>query len=257
MRSKWLIGLLGVLLCAVAFLGGVYWRGSLEVRQNADPCSTGSPPQSYGVLTSLLREFDDAATLAINLPRELVVDQVGALQAIRRQAEVLSVPNCITEVKGRMVDYMNRIVDLLVAFVGGVSPDLVLHGLESSGDLRDAMEIEMANVTGATVTPYPTLFQFPLPVSGTSQDQPEATSAPTETAVIAIVTNDQGANLRAESNADAAFIAALPPDTQVEVLGASTDRLWVYVKVQDGVTGWLYVPLITLNIPIEEIQLVE
>lgn len=257
MRSKWFIGLLGFLLCAAAFLGGVYWQESLDAKSNADPCSAGSLPQSYGLLNSYLREFDDAATLAINLPRELVVEQVEALQAIRRHAEALPVPSCIINLKARMVDYMNQVVDLLVAFVGGVSPDLVLHGLEGSTVLREAMEIEMANVTGATVTPYPTPFQFPIPVTGSGQDQPVATVVPTETAVIAIVTSDTGANLRAEPNADSGFLIAMPPDTQVQVLGASVDGLWVYVKTSDGVTGWLYVPLISLSTPVETLPVIE
>ncbi len=254
---QWSKGLIIFLLCGAAFFAGAYWQTSLNSKPNTDPCTAGAQSQSYQLLNSLLREFDDAAILAINLPREQVVEQVEAMQSIRRETERLPVPGCLSNLKVRMVDYMNKVVDLLVAFVGGVPPDLVLQALEGTSTLRDDMELEMAKVIGATVTPYPTPFQFAIPVTGSGQEQQVATTAPTETAVMAIVTNDTGANLRAEPNADSGLIAALLPNTQVEVLGVSADRLWVHVTDADGVSGWLYVPLVSLDGDIEALPVIE
>lgn len=254
---QWFKGLLIFIAVAAAFLGGMFWQGGLRPAPTVDPCARGAIPQSYALLNSLLREFDDALTLAINMPRELVVEQVETLQSIRRHAESMAVPGCVAEVKARMVDYMNQVVDLLVAFVGGVNPELVFQGLQSSDRLRDAMELEMAELTGATVTPYPTAFQFPIPVTGSGTGQVTATEPASQATPMAIVSNDQGANLRQEPNSESALIVPLPPETQVQVLGASSDRLWVYIQDETGRTGWLYLELLTLNIPVTELPTVE
>jgi hypothetical protein len=221
-----------------------------------EPCDAGAQSPSYFLLSSQLREFDDASLLAINMPREQVVDQVVALQSIRRETEQMPVPDCAGKLKARMVGYMNQVVDLLVAFVGGVSPDLVFRGLEDSGVLRGAMEGEMAAFVGATLTPYPTPYQFAalvtvvpsIPVTG------EGTGL---AAVMAVVSNERGANLRQEPSSESALVSSLALDTQVEVLGASPDLLWIYVKTSDGLNGWLYAELISVGMAIEDLPVIE
>jgi hypothetical protein len=144
-----------------------------------------------------------------------------------------------------MVAYMNQIVDLVVAFLGGTPPEMIFQGLQGSAGLRQAMEAEMAQVIGATVTPYPTAMQFSLPVTGSSNEI-AATAETSPTTIFAIVSNAQGANLREAPSAESQLLASLPPDTQVSILGVSADGLWFSVQLDDGIIGWLYVSLVTV-----------
>jgi hypothetical protein len=122
------------------------------------------------------------------------------------------------------------------------------------------MEATMADLTGATVTPHPTSFQFSafvtsgpveIPVTGTSE------TPAVQAGVHAIVSSDEGANQRAEPSSDSAFVVALAPQTGIEVLGASRDGQWVYVAASEGVSGWVYIALVTLGSPIESIPIIE
>jgi hypothetical protein len=254
--SQWL---LVILLVVGAFVGGAFWREWMSsALSTSDPCSVDS--RSYQLLTALLRRFEDAAALAVNLTRDRVVDQVEQLQSIRRDVESLPVPACQSPVKMHMLNYMNQVVDLLVAFVGGVQPDLVFRGLSSTEGLRAALHSAMAYLTGATVTPYPTAFQFSALITSSPAAIPvtDVSATPSvETQIYAVVSNDQGANLRAEPNSDSAFVLALPPETVVSVQGVSADRLWIYVSVSGGEVGWLYAPLLTLNAPMDSLPVTQ
>ncbi|MEX1247224.1 MAG: hypothetical protein WEA61_01975, partial [Anaerolineales bacterium] len=159
-NSWWFTAFLVILFSGAAFVTGSLWAHTAQGGPESASCLPDNLPAAYALLNSRLREFDDAATLAINVPREQVVTRVEDMQRIRRQTEELDVPNCLVLLRASMLAYMNRVVELLVGFAGGVSPALVLQGLESSEPLRDAMEAEMATLTGATVTPFPTPFQF-------------------------------------------------------------------------------------------------
>ncbi len=257
MRTNLAQWFLVILLVVGAFAGGAFWRESMSSASATEPCSADA--RSFQLMNSLLRRFDDAMILAINVSRDQVVDQVEEIQTIRRQVEELPVPACQTPVKTRMVDYMNQVVDLLVAFVGGVQPDLVFRGLSTTSGLRESMEAAMADFTGATVTPFPTSFPLgslvtedvSIPVTGTSET-PAA-----QAAVTAIVTSEQGANLRAEPSSDSTLVMSLAPNTQVDVLGVSADQFWVYVTISESVKGWLYVPLITVSAPVETLPVIE
>jgi hypothetical protein len=253
--SGWLKGLFVLVLCAAAFGGGVLWQLSVELEPAAEPCASGAQSPSYQILSAQLREFDDGLALAINMPRDLVVEQVTQLQSIRRETEQLPVPVCVAAIKARMVAYMNQVVDLLVAFVGGTPPDLVLQALRDSDGLRDAMEGEMAQVIGIQVTPYPTSYQFQIPVTGAG-DVIETTPT-TESGMVATVTNAQGANLRESPNAESALLFSLPPETQVSLFGVSEDGLWVYVQVSEDLSGWLYISLITIDGEIDKLPVIE
>lgn len=258
MRTNLAQWLLVILLVAGAFVGGFFWRESMTSSPTTEPCSADA--RSFQLLDSFLRRFDDSVSLAVNVTRDQVVNQVEEMQLIRRQVEELPVPACLTPLKTRMVDYMNQMVDLLVSFVGGVSPDLVFQGLAQTDGLRGMMEAAMADLTGATVTPRPTSFQFSAFVTSAPPEIPVTGTSETPTvlaSVRAIVSSDQGANVRTEPSSDSALVVALAPQTEIQALGTSPDRQWVYVSVAEGVSGWVYIELITLDSPIESIPVIE
>jgi hypothetical protein len=132
MRTNLAQWFLVILLIVGAFVGGAFWRESQGTAQTTDPCGAGS--RSFQLLNSLLRRFDDSVTLAVNVTRDQVINQVEEMQLIRRQVEELPVPGCMTPLKTRMIDFMNQVVDLLVVFVDGVQPDLVFQGLAQTVD---------------------------------------------------------------------------------------------------------------------------
>src|SRR6266498_2106407 len=52
-----------------------------------DPCSKGQIEAEVQKVNNHMREFDDASTLASNVPRDRLTDSIADLQRIRREAE--------------------------------------------------------------------------------------------------------------------------------------------------------------------------
>src|SRR5690606_2032708 len=121
-------------LAIIVFCGWALWSSSRNpaptviVAIPTPECSPQALPPSYYTLTSSMRAFDDALLLAVNLPREQVVQQVERLQELRRAVEAETAPACMQTFKSSLLAYMNRVLELLVAFVGGAAPDLVMRG---------------------------------------------------------------------------------------------------------------------------------
>lgn len=252
----WVYRLLIAGLMVAAFFAGTVWGSNeVEVTPPVD-CSNKQLPTEYAVFIRLLREFDDGVTLAINVSRDQVAAHVEKLQGVRREVEAIQTPDCLLPFKMALLTYMNQTVDLLVAFTGGVSPNLVLQGLESTQPLRAALEAEIGSLTGQTPTPYPTPFQFEslvsIPVTGIA--------SPTSSLGygLATVTHGEGVNLREGPGVNFAFRVVLQPGMQAIVLGKSADEQWILVESIDlNAIGWVFVPLITIETSIQELPIVE
>jgi hypothetical protein len=262
-KTWWGTLIVAVVMIAAGFAAGFFWAktGQASAGLESETCLPGAMPAGYFELNALLLEFDDAATLAVNLPREQVVAEVEALQRIRRDVDELAVPACLDQVKTSMLIYMNRVVELLVGFVGGVPPMVVLEALEEAQPMRKTLEAEMAKLIGVTLTPRPTPYDFTnlvdptalVPVTG------EVTRA-TPLPVYAEVTNSDGVNLREGPGVTFNFDITVPVGTRVQVTAISEDGLWVFGRVGEelgGSPGWLYVPLVTLEGPVDELPVLE
>jgi uncharacterized protein YgiM (DUF1202 family) len=145
--------------------------------------------------------------------------------------------------------------------MGGTPPDLVFQGLTGSELLRQQIRDDVAALTGSTATPQPTPLQFAtstqsaaigIPVTGAS-----STDSPQGLLPIATVNNSDGVNLREGPGVQYSFEIILGPGSTVGVLGADPTRQWLYVTTGEGHEGWIFLPLVSLDVPVEELSILE
>ena len=100
-----------------------------------------------------MREFDDAAILASNLPREELSASIKDLQRIRREAEDEQIPPCLIALKTYQVQHMNSVIDTLLAFIGGTDTATLEKGITIARQQHDQYTLELASLLGITVVP--------------------------------------------------------------------------------------------------------
>lgn len=245
-------------MAIIAFCAWALWNSrsaapTVVVAIPTPECSPQALPPSYFSLTNSMRAFDDALLLAVNLPREQVVQQVERLQELRRAVESEPAPACMLAFKSSLLTYMNRVLELLVAFVGGAAPDSVMRGLTEAAELRLPIQDAITALTGVTVTPYPTMQPLPEATEDASSVIPATGAA----AAQALVTHSQGVNLRLGPGVSFGFEVVLAPGSQVAVAGTDSTRQWLLVTGPGGEQGWVFLPLVTLDVPVDELPLVD
>lgn len=90
--------------------------------------------QSAGFVAQIepiAREWNDAASLAVNTPRISLAAQIEKLQSLRRQVQDLKAPACSTVVQGSLVGTMDATIRANTAFLGQSADDTVqaLHAI--------------------------------------------------------------------------------------------------------------------------------
>lgn len=129
------------------------------VTPTLDLCSEANLPNEIGKVNSLMREFDDYATLASNTPQAQLVVVVPELQRVQRAAEDLEVPACLERLKELQVNHMSMVVQTLLAFMSSSDTNLVNSGIAQAREIRTQYDTEMARLLGVTLvasTPVPT-----------------------------------------------------------------------------------------------------
>jgi hypothetical protein len=238
-----------LLISLVLVLVAAYFiRARADESVELDACDPSQISQTIAPFNSMLQSFDDKSMIAFNVPRDLVIEPTMRMQDVRRDLANLDTPECLQSLKGQMLKYMDSILNVLVAFIGGAGPEQTRAGLEVAQPLRLSLEAELADLLGATLTPYPTAArQAQIPVSGNTDETAELI-APTATAehLLATVRNSTGANLRFGPSLNYSFTYVLDAGTVVELLGISDDGQWIFVNVPDieNGQGWLYASLI-------------
>jgi hypothetical protein len=124
-----------------------------EESPTPDPCSAGQIEAEVQKVHRHMREFDDAAALAGNLPRDQLADSVTELQRFRREAEDEQVPACLTNLRKYQVEHMNSVINTLLAFIGGTDADTLEQGLVIARQQHDQYTLELARLLGLTVVP--------------------------------------------------------------------------------------------------------
>ena len=100
-----------------------------------------------------MREFDDAAILASNMPREQLSGSIADLQRIRREAEDEQTPGCLANLKAFQVQHMNSVITTLIAFMAGTDQQSLDQGIAIARDQHDQYTLELARLLGLTVVP--------------------------------------------------------------------------------------------------------
>lgn len=139
---------------------------STSTSSTPDPCSLPQLEVEVQEVHGHMREFDDAAILASNVPREQLSTSIADLQRIRREAEDEPIPACLTQLKAYQVDHMNTVISTLVAFMGGTDQQTLDRGITRAREQHDQYTLELARVLGLTV------------VAVTPASAPSATATP-------------------------------------------------------------------------------
>lgn len=212
-----------------------------------DPCAGAALQAAAQAVHSKMREFDDASALASVTPRDQLPAVITDLQRIRREAQDLSVPSCLDNLKRLQIAHMNTVIETLMAFLGGASGDVVNRGVSQARQLHDLYTLELMRVLGLTLVPA---------TASPTLTTPEA-QAPGETVTpqIIMVVNPGPAtvNMRADPSLDAASLGVLAVGAAAPAVGRTADGTWILIEVpgQPGVRAWVYTSLITLSGPIE------
>ena len=132
-----------------------------------DPCSKGQLEAEVQRVNKHMREFDDASTLASNVPRDRLSDSVADLQRIRREAEDEPIPDCLTNLKTYELAHMNTVITTLLAFMHVSDPQsihcndtknnpdaqAICQTIALAGQQHDQYLLELARLLGLTVVP--------------------------------------------------------------------------------------------------------
>lgn len=158
MKKFWML-ILAILSLIVSACGNdptPTYTVEATVTLTPDPCLGFALGESVKPINDLQREFDDASALAANLPREQLSDVITNLQRIRRAAEDINPPTCLTVLKSYQIIHMNAVIDTLLAFVGGADNATLNAGMAKAQESHDQYTLELARLLGATVSPTST-----------------------------------------------------------------------------------------------------
>ena len=126
---------------------------SPDASATPDPCVLPQLETEVQKVHKHMREFDDAAILASNMPREQLSGSIADLQRIRREAEDEQIPDCLTNLKGFQVQHMNSVITTLIAFMAGTDQQSLDQGIAIARDQHDQYTLELAKLLGLTVVP--------------------------------------------------------------------------------------------------------
>jgi len=118
-----------------------------------DACSSGEIQASVQKVHRHMREFDDAAVLASNLPVGELTTSIKDLQRIRREAEDEQIPPCLIALKTYQIQHMNSVIDTLLAFIGGTDTAALEKGITIARQQHDQYTLELARLLGITIVP--------------------------------------------------------------------------------------------------------
>ena len=130
-----------------------------------DPCASENLPVTVQEINDLMREFDDASQLASNLPAQQLPEAISNMQRIRRTAEDLQIPDCLTSLKSYQLNHMNVMLQTLLAFVGGANQETLTNGLAAARQEYDRYSIELVRLLGITLAP---IIATPVPTISTA-----------------------------------------------------------------------------------------
>lgn len=118
-----------------------------------DPCSPQNLPVTVQPLNDLMREFEDASQLASDLTAQQLPQIISDLQRIRRSAEDVQIPACLTTLKTHQLNHMNLMIQTLLAFVSGATQEELTNGLERARQEHDLYSLEIVRLLGVTLAP--------------------------------------------------------------------------------------------------------
>jgi hypothetical protein len=118
-----------------------------------DPCSAENLATSVQPLNDLMREFDDASSVAANVPVAQLPNVVSNLQRIRRDTQDVQIPACLAELKAHELNHMELMIQTLLGFLGGANQKALSNGLDMARKEHELYSLEMVRLLGVTLAP--------------------------------------------------------------------------------------------------------
>jgi hypothetical protein len=120
-----------------------------------DPCTAENRVVEVKPVNDLMREFDDDAQLAVVVQVDQLVDVIPSLQAVRRRAEDLQIPDCLSTLKSLQLQEMNAFINTLLVFVKvrDTNNQTVAQGIAEAQVLHTQYNQEIARLVGMTYVP--------------------------------------------------------------------------------------------------------
>jgi hypothetical protein len=218
-----------------------------------DYCSPTNMRIGASKVNELTRAFDDYSKLASNVNQTQLLQLIPSMQAVSRQAETQTVPVCLKNMKLLQLNYMNTVVNTLIAFMGNSKSSQISAGIAQSRTLHQQYDLEYARLLGITLAPTVTITPGPSPTPRPSTAP--VTVAPTVAATTAlpqsIIINPGPAavNLRVSPDLNAGVVVKMDKGLSTPALGITADGQWILVQVpgQPNQKAWCYAALVTLT----------
>ncbi len=128
-------------------------------------------------------------------------------------------------------------------------------------DVNGQWDVYMVSADGAVVRQLtndladergPGALTSPIP-AGPGGQPTIGSATPTPNLLPDAVVNTTSLNVRANPGEGAAILTAIPRSTPVTILGRYYDNSWVQVQTPNGTVGWVYRPLLTVNIDLANV----
>jgi hypothetical protein len=154
MMQKLALCFFWLLLLASSACGGQPPRQApATLTPDPNPCSPQNLPATVQEIHDLTRGFDSAAAQISGLTDQQLPDTISELQRIRRTAEDLSIPPCLTTLKTHQQNYMNLVIQTLLVSVGGGDQQTLDTGLEAARAEYQRYSLELVRLLGITLSP--------------------------------------------------------------------------------------------------------
>lgn len=212
-----------------------------------DPCSPERIISETEKLQALVNSFQDAMNIANNTDVSLLIHPILRLQEIQKEIRAVEVPDCLETLKGKSIDYTISVVNYLLIFMNTQDP--------ASEDLTAAIQGSQALWQSVLAE-----FNTVLTSAGLApQEIPELSEALPETEGPGAMVLNEGTsavNMRSAPNTDASVVSSLETGVSAIVLGKNEAGDWIQVDL-NGTLGWVFVENVTLNVPIDELPIIE
>jgi len=145
---------------------------TITISPTPDLCASENIKAEVDKVHRHMREFDDAAILASNVPQGQLSDSIAELQRIRREADDELVPACLNNLKTFQINHMNLVIDSLLAFMrasdllafdcidieSNTEEETFCQNITSARQQHDQYVLELAKILELPiVTPGPTI----------------------------------------------------------------------------------------------------
>jgi hypothetical protein len=119
-----------------------------------NPCAPANIVAEVKKVNDIQRAFDDASQLAAVTAFNQMAIVVPPMQALRRQAQDLQVPACLTALKALQLQEMNATLNTFLTFMAGGSQNpntqLLNQGISLARSLHDQYNQELVRLVGGT-----------------------------------------------------------------------------------------------------------